>query len=223
MEIWKDVEGYEDYYQVSNFGRVRSKDRLRSNGDRGYCKVKGKILKNAKNELGYHILGLSVNGNRKMVKVHRLVAKAFISNPERKPFVNHMDGNPQNNHVSNLEWCTQKENMQHAYDSGLMKSNFTKNKEKILEEYTKNLDTNVKQLARKYRCSESTIRKHLKKEGIEIRGRSHTQNIYKIDRKRMVEMFEQGYKNKEIIEELGGNRCLIGVYRYKYKKGELKI
>lgn len=120
MEIWKPIEGYEGLYEVSNRGRVRSLDRY-TTGNRNRL-LKGKVLKNRLNELSYCTVQLCLNGKPKSVRVHRLVAKAFIPNPDNKPFVNHIDGNPINNDVLNLEWCTQKENINHAYENGLFPS-----------------------------------------------------------------------------------------------------
>ncbi|WNL63116.1 HNH homing endonuclease [Citrobacter phage Ci1] len=106
-EVFKDVVGYEEYFQISNFGRVFSK---RSN----------KILKYSRSGL-YLAISTKLNGRGKStcLKIHRLVAEAFIPNPNNFSVVNHKDGNKHNNHVDNLEWCTQKENMIHAFDTGL--------------------------------------------------------------------------------------------------------
>ena len=83
----------------------------------------GKKLKPVKNNCGYGRITLCYEGRRDLVFVHRLVAEAFLVNPAGKPFVNHKDGNKLNNHVENLEWCTCQENIQHAWDTGLNKSN----------------------------------------------------------------------------------------------------
>ena len=120
MEEWKPVDGYEGLYEVSNRGRVRSLDRF-TTGNRNR-KIKGKILRNCHNQLNYCIVQLCKDGVPKKTRVHRLVASAFIPNDEGKPYVNHIDGDPSNNDVSNLEWCTQAENIQHAYETGLMPS-----------------------------------------------------------------------------------------------------
>ena len=95
--IWKDIPGYEGLYQVSNTGQVRSLN-YRQTG-------KTKILKQHTDKNGYKKVGLSKNGKVKTYAVHRLVAKAFISNPNNLPYVNHKDENPSNNAVWNLEWC----------------------------------------------------------------------------------------------------------------------
>ena len=105
-EIWLDIEGYEGRYLVSNFGRVKSL-------------ITNKILNQYKDRYGYLRVILSLNGKQKIYLVHRLVAKAFIPNPENKLEVNHKDGNKENNHVDNLEWVTSKENVKHAYKMGL--------------------------------------------------------------------------------------------------------
>lgn len=117
MEIWKNIEGYEGKYQVSNLGNVKSLETW--TGDR-YIK-REKILKNNLYGNGYYYVGLSKNGKVKRYKVSRLVAQEFIPNPENKPFINHIDGDKLNNHIDNLEWCTQSENMKHASMIGLRK------------------------------------------------------------------------------------------------------
>jgi len=122
QEIWKDVKGYEGMYQVSNLGRIKSLDRTVV-CNRGYKLVKGMILKGEISKKGYCRIRLS-NGvnNRKKYFVHRIVAFAFICNQDNKPFINHIDGNKLNNNITNLEWCTCSENIQHAFDNGLKKS-----------------------------------------------------------------------------------------------------
>ena len=97
-EIWKDIKGYEGLYQISNWGRVKS---LGNNKTRKEKILKPCILKKG----NYLRIGLRKNGKRKMYLVHRLVAEAFIQNPNNLPFINHKDENPSNNCVSNLEYC----------------------------------------------------------------------------------------------------------------------
>lgn len=120
-EIWKWIDGYENMYQVSNLGRVRSVDRY------VYCEVSpnklqhifGKVLKQGTNHKGYPIVYLSKDGKQKTITVHRLVAKAFIENPLNLPQVNHIDGDKTNNQVDNLEWCDNSYNQIHAHKTGL--------------------------------------------------------------------------------------------------------
>ena len=111
VEEWRDIEGHEGRYQVSDWGMVRSLDRY-VEGHKGsrYFK-KGKMLALAKDRDGYMITSLGKYFPNQ--KVHKLVAKAFIPNPENKPEVGHWDCNPSNNKVENLYWCTRPENMGH--------------------------------------------------------------------------------------------------------------
>lgn len=97
-EIWKDIEGYNGTYQISNLGNVRR-----------YSKVSARIIR------GYDYADLHYKNKRKNCSIHRLVAKAFVSNLENKPEVNHIDGNKLNNSFTNLEWVTSSENNKHAY------------------------------------------------------------------------------------------------------------
>jgi len=110
IEEWRDIEGYEGYYQVSNLGRVRSVDRF---DDRGFHQ-RSCILKSTDNGKGYRTVGLTKKAKGKRVRVHRLVAHAFIPNPDNKPYVNHKDETRDNNNVDNLEWVTHKENINYG-------------------------------------------------------------------------------------------------------------
>lgn len=104
IEKWKDINGYEGLYQISSFGNVKSLNRV---VDRGFSKLplKGKILK-PNNNGGYLYVILSKHCVTKTAFIHKLVAEAFIPNPDNLPCVNHKDENSQNNYVDNLEWCT---------------------------------------------------------------------------------------------------------------------
>ena len=106
-EIWKDVDGFNGFYQVSNLGRVKSVNKIR---------------KLHKTQDGYYKVRLQHGDVDKTCRVHRLVAEAFIPNLHNKETVNHIDGNKENNHVTNLEWNDRHEQLQHAYDLNLKKA-----------------------------------------------------------------------------------------------------
>ena len=112
-EIWKDIKDYEGLYQISNFGRVKSLRRLITNQYNSFY-IEEKILKNWKNNKGYCLVTLCKNGTQKKIQVHRLVALHFLPNPGNLPEVNHKDENPQNNIVTNLEWCDRLYNVRYG-------------------------------------------------------------------------------------------------------------
>lgn len=111
MEIWKDIEGYEGLYQISNEGKVKSLPRewkcaRNESGNRHH----NEIIMSPQLRLNYYRVRLVKYGVGKNKSVHRLVAEAFIPNPDNKPYIDHINGNPIDNRVENLRWCTQEEN-----------------------------------------------------------------------------------------------------------------
>lgn len=106
QEVWKNVEGYEGYYLVSNYGRIKSFHRNK----------KGRVIKPSVMNVGagYEQVGLYKNGIQKKILLHRLIAETFIANPDNLPFVNHIDENKINNSAENLEWCTSLYNNNHG-------------------------------------------------------------------------------------------------------------
>lgn len=112
-EIWKNIEGYEELYRISNLGEVKIlKRKVKSRF--GYRMIKEKIKKPFMDK-GYLRIELIKNKKGKKYFIHRLVAQAFISNPKNKKEINHIDGIKNNNKVNNLEWCTRSENALHSY------------------------------------------------------------------------------------------------------------
>ena len=169
MEIWKDVIGLENNYQISNIGRIKSKTPRYKNKE---------FLKTQINTFGYVTIKLF----KKTYFFHKIIAKAFIPNNKNKPFINHIDGNKQNNKIENLEWCTASENNFHACRTGLA-GGVKHNKSKLNEQDIAFIRTNYKpydevygekNMALKYNMSSSAIAnivngKYYKFEGGKIR------------------------------------------------------
>lgn len=156
MEIWKDIADYEGLYQVSNRGRVKSLPR------NGTVKVE-KILTLHKDSKGSYNVSLSKNGKRKIAYVHRLVAEAFIPNPNKLPLVWHIDGNTLNNNAENLIWCTQQFIMEQLrLTLKITKDNnrrLTDNDIEMIRAIYKRGDKalGITSLAKQYQVSKSTI------------------------------------------------------------------
>ena len=110
QETWKNIEGFEGLYEVSNLGRVKSVERIDSNNH----PVKERILKPGKKKEGYLFVILCKDGKHKWYSVHRLVSNAFIPNPNNLPEVNHINEIKTDNRVSNLEWMTSKDNVRYS-------------------------------------------------------------------------------------------------------------
>jgi hypothetical protein len=161
MEIWKDIENFVGYYQISSYGNVRSLDR-EVNCNFGKRQVLGKLLKPIKNPHGYFHVSLK-NGEKKVTaKIHRLVATHFLHKPCEELEVNHKDGRKENNSVSNLEWVTKKRNQEHAYEIGLKRILDKRINSKLTIENAKFIQLNYgrltcKELANLFNVSESTI------------------------------------------------------------------
>lgn len=128
LDYWKDIEGYEGLYSVSYCGKVRSLDRHRVGvcGRVGF--KKGRILKPGASTKGYLYVVLYKNRKQKNKAVHRLVGKAFVTNPHNYQCINHKSGIKTDNRVENIEWCTYSQNNQHAYFTGLKTAKGEKNK-----------------------------------------------------------------------------------------------
>lgn len=116
-EVWKTYPEF-PWIQGSTMGRVRTLDRVVSNG-KGIRLVKGHILKQRRDRYGYIYVEFSVNGKTVVRKVHRIIAQTFLPNTNELPQVNHIDCDPSNNNVDNLEWCTQEYNMQYREKYGV--------------------------------------------------------------------------------------------------------
>jgi hypothetical protein len=162
QEEWKDVVGYEEYFMVSTLGRVFSK--------RTNKVLKQNLRKDRRVTVATRIGGRS--GKVKCFKIHRLVAEAFIPNPDTKSTVNHKDGDPSNNCVSNLEWMTHSENVRHAVDTGLngTKTGFDHSSTKLTRSQVEDIrlvykpkhrEFGYRALSRKYGVTHTTIKRAL--------------------------------------------------------------
>lgn len=118
LERWVTIPDW-DMYEISNLGRLRAKERVVRKGHNPYIR-KAQLLKPVKDKHGYWTFNFKQDNRKKNVKLHRLVAICFIPNPNNKPYVNHIDNNPANNRVDNLEWVTAKENTRWSIVQGRM-------------------------------------------------------------------------------------------------------
>lgn len=223
-EIWKSLKGvvvFGDYYEVSNLGNVRSVDR-KVNSISGGRTVKGQMLKLHTDKDGYLGVKLYISRKYKSYRVHRLVAFAFIPNPENKPLVNHKDGLKDNNVLSNLEWATESENQRHAFETGLKKGikgennvNSKLTDEKILKivELYKTDTYSMQELANMFDSSLSVISNVINgKAWAHLNVEKHKRTNFIITDelvKAVKEMHEKGYSKRKIERESGVSRTTV--------------
>lgn len=164
-EVWIDILGYENIYKISNLGRVKSLSR-KLNTFRGYRITNERIMKPRKDKEGYLLVNLRLENVMTTFKIHRLVAIAFIPNPNNKPEVNHNDGDKTNNEYTNLIWSTSKENCHHKLQH--IKSTHKRFKLKandvifIRDFYIKNTNVSKQNLANLFNIKKSTLDNLLK-------------------------------------------------------------
>lgn len=208
-EEWKPVKGYEGLYEISSIGEVKSI----------FYGKKPRMLKKSKTSTGYYKVELYKNKKRRSLKVHRLVAIAFILNTNDKPNINHIDGNPLNNNATNLEWCTQRENIIHAYSIGLRKTfNISKKELEKLYIYQRK---SMREIADMKGTTVTVIQRRINQYSIEPRSLSEA----KIEHHITKEMIVDGLKNKtqkQLASEIGCDQSLISHYLKRIKeKGRL--
>jgi hypothetical protein len=162
-EIWKPIDGYEGVYEISSLGNVRRIQYFDAASEAHHKSNLFVPMKTYVTKSGYKRIKLSKNGNEKHLVIHRLVAKAFIDNPNKYKIVNHKDLDKLNNSVDNLEWCTQKQNVQHALIS-LPPNSWNQNKDKAKQVGQYDLDGNLiaiyasaREAERQTNCSQSHI------------------------------------------------------------------
>ena len=209
--MWKPIENYNSLYEVNEKGEIRSL--YHWNGHKYEKRKKPYILKQSNTTTGYKKVELAKDGKKKSLRVHRLVATAFIPNPMNKPYINHIDGNRINNCVENLEWCTQHENVVHAYETGLNKiSHITKEE---LQRYVENGVT-FHQIMKKEHISVKRLQNYYK-----IYGVRNLSNKYNIDLNQLKIDLEKGIPNKELAKKYKCSNMLIATRKYQLKKGRI--
>lgn len=165
FEKWENIRGYEGYYQVSNYGNVRSLDRSIKYSDGRNYNYEGQMLMPVKDNHDYLWVGLTKNSITINFSIHRLVGEYFLDGYFEGAVINHKDRNSLNNHHSNLEWCTQRWNVQHG--KGWHRSKEEEVKESLKELYVNDKKTTL-EIAELLKISDRTVRKYLKQLGIKI-------------------------------------------------------
>lgn len=191
VETWKDIKGFNGYHQISNYGRVKSFYK--------YKKVCNGYIRKLSNSRGYKCIRLPTPNNKNKVsfRVHRLVAQAFIPNYENKPYINHIDFNKSNNHISNLEWVTPKENSQHSIRFNKQKytihNYFSHENIKNIIDYYED-DFGMYKICLATKTPIKYIKKILKENGIKIRTLEETRKLQKKHFKEMPALWKYTYK-----------------------------
>lgn len=210
QEQWRFIPGYEGLYQVNVKGEIKSF----YNGNKGVSRTtEGHLLKHTKSSTGYYRVDLVKNGEKHSMKIHRAIALAFIPNPENKPYINHKDGNKLNNDISNLEWCTQKENMVHASQTGLLrKAEITRDE---LYQLYKCERHSLNQIARMKHMGYNRLLSYMEKYHISKNyGRKYNVPIEEL-KKDLANIVD----NKELAKKYKCSVALIATRRFQLKRG----
>jgi hypothetical protein len=147
QELWRDVVGYEGIYLISNLGNLKSIDRIIRTKD-GICSFrKGRDITIRKNNFGYYETRLYKNGKKKSAFLHRIIAEAFISNPNDLPQVDHINGDKRDNRIYNLRWVTRSQNMKAAYELRLCK-NRRRNRRQVIDTCTNKVYSSMLEAAK---------------------------------------------------------------------------
>ena len=218
-ENWKDVVGYEGIYEVSDYGRVRSLDRIIKANNGIVYKRKGKYMKITENRYGYPTVNLSKDGSNKIKSVHRLVANSFLG--ESNLIVNHKDGIKNNNNLENLEFVTQKENMVHAVSNGLIRNFAVENEKEIILDFLSGLG--FREIKKKYNTSYSSIKKVLKNNDIQNEHYARRRFKHNFNENEMIEMFKDGYSYADIGRKLKIEPDIIRSRMKKHLKRDDRI
>lgn len=218
-EEWRDIKGYEGYYKISNKGRVKS---FVGWDGRKYVH-REKLLKPYIEETGNNysrlVIGLNKKKKREEFKVHQLVARAFIPNPKNRKEINHIDGNPFNNKVENLEWCTHGENMIHAIKTGL-KAIIYIPKSELVNLYVKQGKTQA-EIADIYNVSTTVVRSRLEKYGIRIKSTGESRIKYNLTKDFISEQLKIKSQS-QLAKEIGCDQSLISHYKKRIdERGEI--
>ena len=210
IEVWKDVKNYEGYYIVSSMGKVKSLDRivLGKNGVSSFRS--GKLKSNVIDRWGYLLVLLSKNNKQKLCRIHRLVAEAFIPNPENKPHIDHINTDKKDNWVGNLRWCTRSENMNNPLTKEKCRE---MNKGKHRSEETKK------------KISESGKGRILSEESKKKIGKGNGKLVYCIELEKIFESTceasrELGISQSSISLVCRGKRKTAGGYHWEYVDSE---
>lgn len=224
-EIWRDIKGKEGCYQVSNWGRIRSLSRMvhPKTGAKPY-KVNGRILKDHRSTGGYRMIGFRENGKLVQYRVHRLVAQAFIPNPENKETVNHLDEVVTHNWDNNLEWATQAENNVYgtklARDAKALKGRhkYAISKQQIIDLYK--VGDSFPEIAKKLNIPLKTLKSYVHNWHIskhEVLGTPNRRyDSFDVSKEDILKLLNAGWTTKRIASYYGVNPHTVVLAKKKY-------
>ena len=204
QEIWKNIDGFEGYYEVSNFGNVRSLDRVVINKNNFKRKISGTILSLNTGHNGYYFCRLSKNGKHTCVRVNRLVARAFLPNPNNLPFVNHLDFNKKNNNIHNLQWISLEDNVHHSISRMYKNLNIDSNMVREIFILFHKHNESISGLMKKFRMKRWAVSNIIHRKS----WKKFTEDLKFLTDK--PDIFYKSIENQEIWKPINNNKILNG-------------